>query len=160
MTARREAGVGGDRRDLAGVQDRVRRLHHRPDAGPVRRAVLPHHPGRVHDRARPVDLRQENGVRAGGGGDDKIVRPPGRVRPIDADDDLTSAEIALDRRDHLGARHFLGVGRDRILQIEDQRVGGQCRGLGERLGVGAGHVEDAAARTGKHDDLLTTLRSI
>ena len=160
MTARREAEVGGDRRDLAGVQDRVRRLHHRPDAGPVRRAVLPHHPGRVHDRARPVDLRKENGVRAGGGGDDKIVRPPGRVRPIDADDDLTSAEIALDRRDHLGARHFLGVGRDRIFQIEDQRVGRQCRGLGERLGVGAGHVEGAAARTGKHDDLLTTLRSI
>ena len=45
------------------------------------------------------------------------------------------------------------VGRDRILEIEDQRVGGQRLGLRQGLGVGAGHVEDASTRAGKHEHL-------
>ncbi len=142
---------GGDR---TGVEDGVRRLHHRPDAGRVRRAVLAHHSGGQHDRPRSVDLGQENGVRPGRGGGDKVLRAPWRMRPIDPDDHLAPAEIAPDRPDHLRPSLHLGVGRNRILEIEDQRVGGQRRRLGQGLGVGAGHIEDAATRVNEHDNLL------
>ena len=40
----------------------------------------------------------------------------------------------------------LGVGRDGVLEVEDQRVGRQALGLLERPLVGAGHVQHRAAR--------------
>ena len=62
----------------------------------------------------------------------RSVLAPRRVRPVDPDDDLAAAETALAHgRDDLCARRDLRVGRDRILKIEDQRVGGQRRRLGE-----------------------------
>ena len=53
-----------------------------------------------------------------GGG--KIVGVPGRVDAVDADEHLAGAEAAgLDRVDHLLARGFLRLGRDRILKVEN-----------------------------------------
>ena len=126
----------------------------------LRRAVLPHEARGEHDRAGTVDLGQENGVRTGGGGGDQVGRPPRRMRTVHADDDFPAAEVALGRLDHLRPRRLFGVWRDRIFEVEDQRVRRQRRRLGQRLGVGAGHVEDAAARASKHDDLLTDSASI
>ena len=41
---------------------------------------------------------------------------------------------------------LLGLGRDRVFEVKDQRVGRQRAGLFERARIGARHVEDAAAR--------------
>ena len=148
--------VGGDSGDRAGVQNGVRRLHHRPDPGSLGRAGLAQRPRGGHDRAGTVDLGQKDRVRPGGRGGGEILVAPGRMRPIDADDDLAAAEAALAHRlGHLSARRDLLVGGDRILEIENKRIGGQGRGLGQGLGVGAGHVEDASARASEHVDLLT-----
>ena len=52
----------------------------------------------------------------------------------------------------LFAGERLGVGRHRILQIEDQRVGGKRARLFQCAGVRARHIEHAAARAdGGHD---------
>jgi hypothetical protein len=68
------------------------------------------------------------------------------VERIDADDQLAAAIAAgLDRRPDLVARRRLGVGGDRILEVEDQPVGGQGAPLFECAGVRAGHVKHAAA---------------
>ena len=53
----------------------------------------------------------------------------------------------LDRLPHLLARVGLGLGRDRILEVEDDGVDRQRAGLFDGAGVGSGHVEHAAART-------------
>ncbi len=161
MTVETRGRVGGDGGDRAGVQDGVRRLHHRPEAGPVGRAGFAQRPGGGHDRPGTVDLGQEDRVGSGGGGGGEVLVSPWRMRPVDADDDLAAAEAALARRlGDLTARRDLLVGGDRILEIEDQRVDGQGRGLGQGLGVGAGHVEDASARAGKHEHLPTIIPSI
>ncbi len=60
----------------------------------VRRAGFTQRPGGDHDPSGAVDLRQENGVRSGDGGGDEIVLSPRRVRPVNADDDLTASEAA------------------------------------------------------------------
>ncbi len=71
------------------------------------------------------------------------------MQPVDANDDLARAEApGLHRRGHLLARHGFRVGRDRVFEIEDQRVGGKRLGLLERARVRARHVEDAAAGAG------------
>src|SRR5690606_33106021 len=41
---------------------------------------------------------------------------------------------------------LLRIGRDRVLEVEDQRVGGQRLGLLERAFVRAGHVQNGTAR--------------
>ena len=93
-----------------------------------------------------------SGVRGRGGGE--IVLSPGRMRPIDADDDLTPAKAARAHglNDLIASGDFL-VGSDRILKVKDQRIGWQRRGFGQGFGVGAGHVEDASTRAGKHEHL-------
>ena len=61
------------------------------------------------------------------------------------------AEAAgLDRLGNLLARGLLGVGRDRIFEVENDAVGGKRFCLLQRAGVGARHVKDAAARTDAH----------
>ena len=85
------------------------------------------------------DLRDQDRVGRRGRRGGEIVRGPRRVEPVDADEHLARAEAAgLHGRDHLIARRGLGVGRDRILQIEDHAVGGQCLRLFERAGIRAG----------------------
>ena len=107
-----------------------------------------------HDRPGAVDLGQENGVRPRGGGGDKILLSPGRMRPIDTNDHLASAKSACAHGlcDLFAGGDFLVRG-DRILEIKDQRVGGQRLGFRQGFGVGAGHVEDASTRAGKHEHL-------
>ena len=111
-------------------------------------------PGGDHDRPRAVDLGQEDGVRVRGGSSGEILLAPGRVRPVDSDDDLASAKTARAHRlDDLFAGGDFLVGSDGILKVEDQRVGRQRRGLRQGLGVGAGHIENASTRAGKHEHL-------
>jgi hypothetical protein len=76
------------------------------------------------------------------------------MRPIDADDDLAPAKAACANgpNDLFASGDFL-VESHRILKVKDQRVGRQRRGLRQGFGVGAGHVEDASTRAGKHDHL-------
>ena len=73
---------------------------------------------------------------------------PWRVDAVDADKHLAIAEAAgLDRVGDLPAGLLLGVGRDRVLEIEDHAVDREGLGLLQRAGVGARHVEHAAAWT-------------
>ena len=60
----------------------------------------------------------------------------------------------------LFARGDFLIGGDGIFEIEDQRVGGQCLGLRQGLGVGAGHVQNASTRASKHEHLPTLTLSI
>ena len=103
------------------------------------------------EHIRVDDFRHQDGVGRGVGGGGEIVGMPGRVDAVDADEHLALAEAAgLDRVDNLLARRFLGVGRDRILKIENDAVGGKRLGLLQRAGIGARHVQHAAARTDGH----------
>ena len=62
---------------------------------------------------------------------------------------LAAAKAALRHRlDGLLARGFLGLGGDGVLQVEDDGVAVERARLLQRLEVGGGHVEDAAARPG------------
>src|SRR5262245_1365953 len=76
---------------------------------------------------------------------------PGGVEAVDADYDLARAEAArLDGVGDLLAGGGLGVGRHRILEVEDDGVGRQGTRLLDRAGVRSRHVKDAAARTDGH----------
>ena len=86
----------------------------------------------------------------GGGGE--VLGVPGRIDAVDADDHLARAEATrLHGLGDLATRGLLGVGGDRILEVEDDAVGGERLGLLQRAGVGTRHVEHAAARTDGHD---------
>ena len=157
MTTSREAESAATAAICPAPKMALRGLHHRPDAGSVGGAGFPHNAGGVHDRAGPIDLGQQNGVRTGHRGGDQIVGAPRRVRPVDPDHHFFSAEIAFHRLGGLRPGGELGVRGNGILKVEDEGVGRECRRLGQRLGVGGGHVEDASTRAGGHDDLLTEL---
>ena len=80
-----------------------------------------------------------------GGG--QIVRPPGGIEPVAADDQLAPTKAAgLDRLDRLVAGRDLGLRRHGVFQVEDHRVAVQATRLFYGTGVGGGHVERAAAR--------------
>ena len=103
----------------------------------------------AHDVGAAARLRQQDGIRRRRHRRIQVGLAPGRVERVDADDQLARTIAArLDRRADLVARDDLGVGRDGVLQIEDQRIGGNGLGLLQRAGVGARHVEHAAARDG------------
>ena len=85
---------------------------------------------------------------------DEVVLSPRGVRPVDADDDLTPTKSACAHgpNDLFTGGDFL-VESDRILKVKDQCIGRKRRGFGQGFGVGAGHVEDASTRAGKHEHL-------
>ena len=106
---------------------------------------------RMADRRERLGRRRPSGTRIASG-----AAAPRRARSS-SPHGVSSALMRIDHfaravaaRLHGGAdllaRRGLGVGRDRVLEVEDQRVGGKRLGLLERAGVGAGHVEHAAAR--------------
>ena len=98
-----------------------------------------------------ADLRHQDRVRPGVRGGVQIVGMPGRVEAVDADEHLAGAEAAgLHRVDDLLARLLLGLGRDRVLEIEDHAVDRQGARLFDGAGVRSRHVEHAAARTEGH----------
>ncbi|CFN82020.1 Uncharacterised protein [Bordetella pertussis] len=74
-----------------------------------------------------------------------IVLAPGRVQAIDAHDDAASSEAALAQGvRHLHARLFLGRHRDRVFQVENQRIGVEFAGARQRARVGAGGIKHRA----------------
>ena len=152
--------VLGGGRDLARIEHGERRLHHRPDADLVIGADVDEALGHVFEMAGAGHFRHQDrvGLRLGGGVD--VVEPPLGVEPVDADDDLARAEPAgRHRRHHLRPRRFLAVGRDRIFEVEDDRVGRQRARLLDRAGVRARHVEHAAARSDGHWQAPCIIRS-
>ncbi len=109
--------------------------------------ALTHH----FDLLRIANLGNHDAVRHGLGGGREVVGVPGRVDGVNADEHLARTEAAgLDRVRHLLAGGLLGVGRDRILEIEDDAVGGKRLGLLQRTGIGARHIEHAAAGANGH----------
>src|SRR5204862_3351025 len=97
------------------------------------------------------------GVRLDGG------LAPRRAASVAADGDLALAVGLAPGGGHdVGAGGLLGVGRDGVLEVEDQRIGRQAARLLERTGIGARHVEDAAARTNglRHEALPKPRRTI
>ena len=95
------------------------------------------------------DLGNQNAVGLGLAGHGDVVDPPRRIEGVDADQDLALAETPCrDRLGDLVAGQRLGVGRHRILEVEDDAVGGQIARLFQRPRIRSGHEEQAAARTG------------
>ncbi len=136
------------RRDLAHVEDRNRRLDHRPDLDLVVGAEIHQAIGQVLQRARLRDLGHQDDVRARVVDHVDVGEPMLGVEAVDADRDLARAEAAgLDRRPHLLARVGLGLRRDRILEVQDDGVDRQRAGLFDGAFVGSRHIESAAART-------------
>jgi hypothetical protein len=131
------------------VEHAERRLHHAHDVHVVRRVGPDHLHLEVMDHGRALDLGQQDGVGAAAGDGREVLVAPGRIERVDAHDQFALAVAAgLDGRDHLLARQRLGVGRDGVLEVEDQRIGRQAARLLERARVGAGHVEYGTARPG------------
>ena len=117
----------------------------------------------MSSRRRPIisnlfwvgDLRHQDRVGRGMSGGGEIVGVPGRIDAVDPDEHLARAEAAgLHGIHHLPPRGFLGVRRHRVLEIEDDAVGGKGLGLLQRAGIGAGHIEHAAARADGHGAFL------
>ena len=93
------------------------------------------------------DLGQQDGARTRRGHGREVGVAPGRVQAVDPDHELAAAVSRLGGQrvpDRVPTLR-LGVGDDRVLEVEDQRVGRELATLLERPRVRARHVEDAAA---------------
>ena len=140
--------------DLARVQHRARRLHHRPErtlGGALMAsstlATVTMSPG-----VETLGTRMASGATLGRRA--QVVHAPGGLDGVDADDELAPpVAAALHGRADVVARRDLAFGRDGIFQVEDQRVGRKRLRLFQRALVGARHVEHAAARTDGHPRL-------
>ncbi len=151
-------GVDGGGGDGACVEDRHRRLHHRPQPDLLRGMHALQDLGGADDVAGMHHLRHEDGVGLGLAGGEQIVGAPRRLQRVDPDDDLAAAiAAALDRGADLLAGERLGVGRHGIFEIEDQGVGGDGLGLFQGPLVRARHIEHAAARPALHGCLPSRL---
>ncbi len=137
---RADPGTGA--RDGRRVEDAARGLQHAPHRG----RGAQHVQRRGHG-VRGLDLGEQDRVHGGVGDGGQIVGAPRRAGGIHPHDDLARTVAAgPHRRQHLGARGGLRLGRDRVLQIQDERVGGQGAGLLERPRVRAGHEQHAPPR--------------
>ena len=136
------------RGDRLGAQHGARRLHHAPQRQIRRAAGVVQHGERLAHRIGALDLGDQHGVGARPRRRGEIgLAPRGRQR-VDAHDRLARAIAACPQRGaHLLARARLGLGRDRVLEVEDQRIGRQALRLVERARIGARHVEHAATGT-------------
>ena len=119
-----------------------------------RRPSLAQFARHAHHRARAVDLWQQDRIGAGRRGGGQILLAPGRIDSVDANNHFPAAKSALAHggRDLL-ARRRLGLGRNRVFKVEDDRIRRKAARLGDGARIGPGHVEDAAARTRNHDCL-------
>ena len=134
----------GDRRD---VEDRGRRLDHRPDVDALGRIKRFEVVGDALQHRRRGHLRHQDGIGPRPDGGAQVGIAPRRLRRVHPDDELAAAVIAIrDGAAHLLARQLLLLGGDGILEVEDQRVGGKRARLVEGATVGAGHEENATAQ--------------
>ena len=112
--------------DVTDVEDRLRRLDHRPEFRRIRRENLVERVRGFDDVAWRVDLGQQDAVGGERAGKLQIVRAPFAGNRVDTDDDLRPACRALFHESgELFARDRLLGGSDRVLQIEDHRVAGE-----------------------------------
>ena len=134
----------------ADIEDRRRRLDHRPDLGRGRAAGV-ESGGDVVERGERVDLGDDHGRRPGGSRGSEIVAPPLGGQPVAADRQQAAAVVS---RRHGGdgsvARVGLGVGSDSVLEIEDDRVAWDRFRFRQRPRVGGGHVQDRAQQRRGH----------
>ena len=150
-----EAGRGGH--DRLGVQHGHRGLEHGPQRGAGRRigGLEPGH--ELEHLGGGVHLGHQHGGGAGGGRSGEIVGMPLRADAVDTDDEFLGPVLTgAHRGAHTVAGLGLGVGGHGILEIEDERVGGDALCFLEGTLVGAGHVEHRATGTqvGSHRDSL------
>ena len=145
----RIGGGGGERRD---VEDGERRLDHRPQADARVAHACRAGAGRAFPFRSVVDTF---GTRMASGAADTAASMSSASQGVSMP--LTRMTTSrwpkpprLDGVDHLAARQLLGVRRHRVLEVEDDAVDGERLGLFERAGIGARHVEHAAARSDGH----------
>ena len=113
-----------------------RRLDHRPDPGLQIGLHVEQALADPFELRHLRDLRDQDGVRPGMRRGIEIVGMPRRVDAVDPDEHLARAEAAgLHRLDDLMARLLLGLGRDRVLEIEDHAVDRQRARLLDRARV-------------------------
>ena len=138
--------IPGAGRDRLHIENRKRRLDHRPDTCLLIGSQVEQPLADLLKLTGQRNFRHHDAVRRGLRRRRQIVGKPRRVEAVDADEHLAGAEAAsLHRRRDLRARIRLGVGRHRVLQIEDHAVGRQCARLLDGAGIRARHVEHAAA---------------
>ena len=120
-------GVG----DLLDMQDAARGLDHAPDRQLGRGTGQVQHVQRPPHRVRTLDLGQQDGVGPGAGHRGQVGVAPGRIQPVDPDDQLAPGigVPVFQRRDDALPPLPLGVGRHRVLQVEDQPIGRKLTAL-------------------------------
>ena len=132
---------------VAGIEHGKRRLHHRPEPNALRQPRLaePSCPG--HDVVRAPNLGNEDGIRLRAAERGEVGGAPRRVEGIDAHHELTpTITPGSNRRRDLGPGDLLGLGRDRVFEIEDERIGGKRPCLLQRPRIRAWEVKEAAAQ--------------
>ena len=98
---------------------------------------------------RVRQLGQEQGVGPGRHHGGQIRGVLGGAGRVDAHDALAASEVhRAQRRDDPLPRLGLLRGRHRVLQVEDDAVGGHRRRLGDALGPRAGNEQEAATEPG------------
>jgi len=106
----------------------------------------------IGDRVEVGDagnLGNQDAVGLGLAGHTDVIDPPRRIQAVDPDQHLAPAEPAgRDRFADLVAGQRLGVGRDRILEVEDDAIDRQSARLFQCPRVRSRHEQQAAARAG------------
>ena len=135
--------------NLLGVEDGQRRFHHGPQFGARRR--LRHQRCGANDVRCRRNLGHQNGIGCRRHRRYHVVPAPGRIEGVDADHQFAPS-IATGRHGpgHPRPGFRLGLGCHRILEIENQRVGGEAASLFQSALIGAWHIENAAAWSDGH----------
>ena len=144
-------GIRAAGRDFTRIDDSHRRFDHRPKPN-VRRCLCGLDDlGRADDVAGVRNLRNEDGVRRRTDGRVQIGHAPGRLDRIDAQDGFARAEAAFaDNRDGVPSGDLFIGRRNRVFEIDDDRIRGERFRLFERVLVVAGNVENAAPGSHRH----------
>jgi hypothetical protein len=109
-------------------------MHHTERSG--RRAERVENVDRRPHQFGALDLRQQYRVDRQGSGDREIGMPPGRLDPVDPQDQLARRVAAgRQRRRDATTRRLLGLRGDGILEVENQSVNGKHPRLFERTRI-------------------------
>ncbi len=97
------------------------------------------------------DFRNKDGIGRRFGSRKQIVRTPRRFKRVWPNDQLAPAiSTVLDHTADFFPRLVLGFRRNRILQVEDQRICSDRLGLFQSPVIGPRHVKNTAAWTDLH----------